>query len=76
MAVLAAPCNVLAAPHNVSAALRGVSALLRSVPAAPHWVLALQDTHGNSRGPEGPSGGGGGTIHVKFYGIELLKNHF
>ena len=50
VAVLAAPCNVLVAPCSVSAALRGMSAALCGVPAAPRGVLALQDTHVNTRG--------------------------
>ena len=45
---------VLAAPCNVLVAPRG--------------MLALQDTHGNSRGPTGSSGG------KKFYVLELLKS--
>ena len=67
VAVLAAPCGMLAAPHGVSATMCGML-------AAPHGVLALQDTFGNSRGPEGPPRGD--TIHENFYGLELLKNHF
>ena len=31
----------------------GVSATLRDMPAAPSGVLALQDTHGKSRGEGG-----------------------
>ena len=64
MAVLAAQCILLVAPHGVSAAPRGVSSALRGVPAAPHCMLALQDTHGNFRGPEEPLGGEG-TKHEK-----------
>ena len=64
VAVLAAPRGVSAAPHGVSAALHGVSAAPRGMLAAPHSMLPLQDTHGNSRGPEGPWGGV--TIHEKF----------
>ena len=58
VAVFAAPCNVLATPHSMYAALHVMSAALPGMPAAPRGVLALQDTHGNSRGPEGASGGG------------------
>ena len=57
VAVLAAPCNVLAAPCGMLAVPHGLSAALRIVPAALHGVLALQDTHGTSREPEGPLGG-------------------
>ena len=35
--------NIRITPHGVSAAPNGMS-------AAPHGVLALQDTHGTSRG--------------------------
>ena len=33
--------------------------------AAPCDMLVTQDTHGNSRGLDGPSGWEGGTIHEK-----------
>ena len=61
VAVLAALCNVLAAPYSIRLHLRGVL-------GSPHSVLALQDTHGTSRGGlRDPRGGGGlGTIHEKF----------
>ena len=61
----AAPCGVSATPRGVSAAPRGMSAAPRGVPVAMHGVLALQDTHGNSRGAGGTLEGGG-TIHEKF----------
>ena len=57
--MLAVPRNMLAAPHDVS---------------APCDMLATQDTYGNSRGLEGPSGG---LLYMKnFYGLELLKKSF
>ena len=75
VAVLAAPGNVLAAPRGMSAAPRSVLAAPHGVPAAPHGVLALQDTHGKSRGAWGTLGGD--VLYMKnFYGLELLKNHF
>ena len=67
----AAPCGVSATPRGVSAAPRGMSAAPRGVPVAMHGVLALQDTHGNSRGQRG------GVLYMKnFYSLELFKNHF
>ena len=45
--------RVSAAPYGMSAAL--------------HSVLALQDTHGTSRG---------GTIHEKFLGSRIANYHF
>ena len=60
---------------RVSHTLRRVGRTLRRVGSAPHGALALQDTHGTSRGPEGPSRWG--VLYMKnFYGLELLKNHF
>ena len=44
VAVSATPSDVSDAPHDVLATVRA--------------VLATQDTHGNSRGLEGPLGGG------------------
>ena len=55
VAVSAALRDMLAAPYDVSATPRNVS-------AAPHNMFATQDTHWNSRGLVGPSGG---TIHEK-----------
>ena len=69
------PYGVSAAPYSVSVAPYDESAAPYGVSAAPYGVLALQDTHGTSRGPEGPSQGG--VLYMKkFYGLELLKNHF
>ena len=75
VAVLAAPCNVLAAPHihSMLAIPHSVLTTPRGLPAALCDVLSLK-VNGNSRGPEGPSGGG--HIHENFYGLVLLKNHF
>ena len=67
------------APYDMSAAPRAVLAAPHDVSAAPRNMLATQDTHGNSMGLEGPFWGRGdrvGTIYKKFYGLELLKNHF
>ena len=50
VAVLATPRSVSAVLHGVSVAQRGVLVAPRSVPAALHGMLALQDTHGNTRG--------------------------
>ena len=55
--VQAVKVAVLAATHGMSAAPCGVLATLRG-------VLLTQDTHGKSRGLEGPSGRGG-NIHEK-----------
>ena len=60
-----APYGVSAAPYIVSAAPYIVSAAPYGVSAAPHGVLALQDTHGTSRGAWGTLGGGS-TTHEKF----------
>ena len=61
VAVLAAQWDMLATPSIMWTTLCG--------------VLAAQDTHGNSRGLEGPFGGG--ILYMKnFYGLELLNNHF
>ena len=57
--MLATPYNVLATPYDESAAPYGVSAAL-------HGVLALQDTHGTSRGAWGTLGRGGDITHEKF----------
>ena len=75
---------VLATPHGMSAVLRdmsfsqrGVLVAPRSVPAALRGMLALQDTHGNTRGAWGTLGEGGSVIYMKiFYGLELLKTYF
>ena len=49
--MLATSCDMLATPCNMS--------------APPHDMFATQNTHGNSRGLDGPSGWEGGTIHEK-----------
>ena len=73
--VSAAPYGESAAPYSESAAPYGKSAAPYGVSAALHSVMALQDTHGTSRGAWGTLGGG--VLHMKnFYGLELLKNHF
>ena len=61
----AAPYGMSAAPYGVSAAPYGVSATPYGVSAGPHGVLALQDTHGTSRGAWG-------SLMKNFYGLELL----
>ena len=62
---------VLATPHGVAAAPCDMLAALRVMLATLGGVSATQDTHGNSRGLEGPSGG---VLYMKnFYGLELIK---
>ena len=40
-------------------------------------LLNVSDSHGNSRGLEGPSGGGGRLLYMKnSYVLKLLKNPF
>ena len=47
------------------------------MPCQLRGVLAVQDTHGNSRGAWGTLGWGGGVLYIKnFYGLELLKKNF
>ena len=48
---------VSAALRDMSAAPCGMSAAPRDMLAAPCNMLATQDTHGTSRGLEGPLGG-------------------
>ena len=62
--------------NEVKAVKVAVLAALRGVSATPHSVSATQDTHWNCRGLEGHSEGGGVLYMKKFYGLELLKNHF
>ena len=61
----------MATPHSVAAASCDMLAALRVMLATLGGVSATQDTHGNSRGLEGPSGG---VLYMKnFYGLELIK---
>ena len=72
VAVFATPHGMLAVPRGVSVAQHCVLV----VPAALRGMLALQDTHGNTRGAWGTLGGGS-VIYMKiFYGLELLKTYF
>ena len=55
--VKAVKVAVSATLHDMSAAPHDASATLRNVSAAPCNMLATHDTHGTSRGLEGPSWG-------------------
>ena len=46
----AVPHGVSAIQHGLSVAQRGMLVAPRGVPAALRGMLALQDTHGNTRG--------------------------